>query len=758
MAHWLPSSLLCASLWTTASLWASAASLATLAGSATAQTQVVAAAESSASRTLWSSAREGSWDKFHTALTEIAGQDPAADGLAKSALSLRNNIELREAERLRRQGEVREQFTKALEGEQTDIGLAKALRAAIELQLLAADREALLAEPDIKAVIQNAEQAARDAETRADLLTSFELFSLLNTMMEESAVYKADARRLSQRLEMIRLYVPETLWKLRNDRQNAAGDTPLPPYNKFGDDYEVKLATIDQTLLRRAFARARLHVEQRQLNEVLLGGLEAVRTMVTTDYLRQAFPTLAEESPRTEFITTLDTEIARVKAFDRPVDDGQIEIIIDRVRRANEQTVRIPTPALLHELGNGAMGHLDEFSGIIWPDEVRRFNKMTQSSFVGVGIQIEYDELSSVRVVTPLEGTPAQRAGIHPGDVIKRVDGRDIFGLTLDQAVDVITGPEGTNVTLTIERKTEAPAAEDGPQKEEKDFVLRRSIINVPTVKGWKRNGDREDDWEWFVDAQRGIGYVRLTQFSENSSRELDAAVRAMQRTGLNAMILDLRFNPGGLLDQAVKITRRFIKTSGGFVVMMQGPGGMISSPEYTIPSQARLADIPIVVLINEGSASASEIVSGALKAYAKDGPLNGDLDVVVVGGRSFGKGSVQNVWDITSNAKVKVTTQYYMLPDRSIIHRRPGAPVWGVEPDLKVEMLPKQTADALLLRRNADVLALNEGGRTQADFIKEANPDDLIAKGLDLQLEAALVMLQSKVETMRAAQATPAR
>lgn len=750
MAHWLRTSLV------SAALCASVLSPALLAGRAQGQAQVVAAADTGANRSLWFSAREGNWDRFHTALAEIAGNDPAADGLARSAMSLRHNIEQREAERLRRQGEVREQFAKALEGEQTDIGLSKALRAAIELQLLSTDREALLADQQIREVIEKSERAAREAETRADLLTSFELFSLLNTMMEESGVYKADARRLSQRLEMIRLYVPETLWTLRNERQIAAGETPLPPYNKFGDDFEVKLASIDQTLLRRAFARARLHVEQVQLNEVMLGGLESVRTMVTTHHLRQAFPTLAEDSPREQFIQAIDTEIARVNAISTPMDDAQIEMVIDRVRRANDQTVRIPAPALLHELGNGAMGRLDEFSGIIWPDEVRRFNKMTQSSFVGVGIQIEYDELSNIRVVTPLEGTPAQRAGIHPGDIIKRVDGRNIFGLTLDQAVDVITGPQGTNVTLTIERKTDAQADDGNPQKEEKDFVLRRSVINVPTVKGWKRNGDREDDWEWFVDAPRGIGYVRLTQFSENSSRELDNAVRAMQLTGLNALILDLRFNPGGLLDQAVKISRRFIKTSGGFVVMMQGPGGMISSPEYTIPSQARLADIPIVVLINEGSASASEIVSGAIKAYAKGGPLKGDLDVVVVGGRSFGKGSVQNVWDITSNAKVKVTTQYYMLPDRSIIHRRPGAVAWGVEPDLKVEMLPKQTADALLLRRNADILALNEGGRTQADFIKEANPDDLITKGLDLQLEAALVMLQSKVESMRAAQAPP--
>ena len=224
-----------------------------------------------------------------------------------------------------------------------------------------------------------------------------------------------------------------------------------------------------------------------------------------------------------------------------------------------------------------------------------------------------------------------------------------MLGLSLDQAVEVITGPEGTDVKLTLERNADDSADFDAPAKPEtktdakpdskddakpkavkdtkpkKDVVVSvtRSIITVPTVKGWKRDGIKEDSWDWFIDSDNHIGYVRLLQFSESTSRELDVAIAQMKRQGLNGLILDLRFNPGGLLDQAVKVCRKFIKVPDSPIVMTQVAGGMIEPPETTRPSQAVLADVPLVVLINEGSASASEIVSGALSTYAHAGQLD---------------------------------------------------------------------------------------------------------------------------------------
>lgn len=733
-------------------LGAAAVALSASTGSA----QAVAAANTAGdlSHELWGGARAGDWTRFSEALDNVATK--TGGGAALAAAKLKEHIAQREADRVKRTAEVREAMAKSLAGEQTPFTMAKSLRSATELQLLATDKDAVVTEPAIKELIERAERTAREQEVSGDILAAYELFALLNTLMEETGTYKADVRRMSQRLEMLRLYAPETLWQLRAARQKAAGEEAIPPYNKFGDDFQTKLASINRAMLVTALTRTRQHKEQVSLTTILLGGLEAVKTMATTTDLRVVFPGLGEAANRDAFVAAVETQEARLRGASKPVDLAGIEAVVNAVRLANDETIRVPVQALYHEFGNGAMSKLDEFSAIIWPDELRRFNKMTQSSFVGVGVQIEYDEQSNIRVVTPLEGTPAHRAGVHPGDILKRVDGRDVFGLSLDQAVDVITGPEGTQVTLTMERKTENAEPDDSGKApaELKDFTLRRSVINVATVKGWKRSGAKEDDWEWFIDKDSGIGYIRLTQFADTTGKEFDAAVRTMKKNGLKGLVLDLRFNPGGLLDQAVRISRRFINVSGGYVVMMQGPGGVIDQPEYAMPSQATLANLPVVVLINEGSASASEIVSGAVQAYQKDGPLNGNLDLLVLGARSFGKGSVQNVWELTPDARMKLTTAYYMLPDRRIIHRRPGATDWGVQPNFTVEMLPKQTVDALTIRRNADVIALDEGGKTKAAFLKEANPDDLLEKGIDLQLEAAVVLLKSKAEATAGVQA----
>lgn len=740
---------------------------------------------------LWDTARHGDFDKLDAQLVKL-DKGPAADldkGLTDAASSLSAHIAKREKDRETRITEVRGEIDKALEPKpETDVALSKALRGMIELHMLSIDKDAVLKEPKIKGVIERSAAAAHAAEQKGDVVSAGELFVLLDALLDVPGTYKEDVRRLMQRQEMLRLYAPELLYKQRQDRQKAAGEEALPEYNPFGDDWRTKLSSIDASLVTRAIAKTRQHVEQKPMSVLLTGGLEAIKTMVTTKDLQQAFKDntgkvttrLGDAKARETMLAYLGKEqadlAARVERNGGNLDQVQVEELISRVSKQNDDTVKIPTPALLHEFGNGVMSKLDEFSAIIWPDEVRRFEKNTQGRFVGIGVQIEYDELFNIRVVTPLEGTPAQRAGIHPKDIIEKVDGKSILGLSLDQAVEVITGPEGTSVTLTLRREKEPdnaskpgpegkpdsinsaveddqpagdkpqpakPAAKDDKPKEEVDVKVTRSVITVPTVKGWKREGVREDSWDWFIDPDNHIGYVRLLQFSESTSRELDRAIAEMKRQGLSGLILDLRFNPGGLLDQAVKVSRKFIKVPDSPIVMTQAAGGMIEPPETTRPAQAVLADVPLVVLINEGSASASEIVSGALETYAHQG----DLDAVVLGARSYGKGSVQNVWPIGVNASaaIKVTTAYYMLPDKRIIHRRPGALTWGVEPDLKVEMLPKQTADALNLRRNADVVPLDEHGLIKTNADKAPDPDDLIAKGVDLQLETGLMLLRAK-------------
>jgi len=692
---------------------------------------------------IWSVARTGDEAAFLKALetlskTHGSEADTSVGELAVSGDQLRSHFAQRETDRAARALELHAELEKHLAEPEADLMLAKCLRSAIELEMIATTKGEALADPRIIPLIAKSVAAAHAAEARGEILTASELFVLLNALYEEPGTYLPDVDRLNTRLSMLRLYAPVRLYDMRVARSKLMGEeSKMAPYNPLGDDYTEKLKDVDQTMVLRAIAYSIRHVEKPRLTDLLVGGLANVRTLLTTSDLSTTFPTIADDRKVNGMLAFLDSEIATLKAAPAAPDIVKIDAMIDRMKEANGASVNVPTPVLLHEFGNGVMSPLDDYSVVIWPDEVRRFEKNTQGKFVGVGIQIEYDELSRIRVATPLEGTPAQRAGVHTGDVLTSVNGQNVYGLTLDQAVDVITGPAGTSVTLTMERKN----PEDAEAKPESiDFKLTRSIINVITVKGWNRINAREDGWEWFIDKDNGIGYVRLLQFTDTTADELARAISDMQAVGLKGLVFDLRFNPGGLMDQAVKVSRKFIAAEGD-IVMARNSAGVVENHEKTRPAQAVLANTPVVVLINEGSASASEIVSGALACYAR----NGEADVLLLGERSFGKGSVQNVWRLTAASHLKLTVQYYMLPDQSIIHRRPGASTWGVQPDFTVDLLPKQTTDALTLRRDADIIPLNENGVIEGQLAGRKDPNDLLSKGTDLQLETALFILKAR-------------
>lgn len=713
--------------------------------------QVIPAANvTSVASELWNTAKLGDQRKLDALLRKIAS-DPALAGeeLSKSAAALQTNFAKRETDRQAREIELRAELEKNLAEASPSIRLSKSLRSAIELEMLSVTKGAVAKEPAIAEIVESARTAAIEAENSGDVLNASELFGLLNGLFEESGRYRDDVERLGQRLAMIRLYAPKRLYDLRFDRMKALGEeSKMAPYNSLGDDFREKLAGIDQIMLMRAIAYSIRHVERPKINDILIGGLDNMKTMITTSMLREVFPGLGDEDAVNRMNRFLDSERDKLAKAELSYDLPQINALIDAMAKANDESVKLTESALLHEFGNGVMQPLDEYSVVIWPDEVRRFQKNTQGRFVGVGIQIEYDDQSRIKIATPLEGTPAQRAGIHANDILSAVNGKNVYGLTLDQVVDVITGPAGTPVTLTIDRPD--PTDAEKPMTAI-DFELERSFIDVPSTKGWIRSGEREDAWDYMLDHSSGIGYIRLTQFTESSSDEITAAISKLREQGMKGLIFDLRFNPGGLLDQAVKIARKFIKVEGGIIVQARGASGAIENPEYTRPQQAVLSNFPVIMLINEGSASASEIVSGAVSCYAK----TGDVDAILLGTRTFGKGSVQNVWQLTANSHLKLTVQYYMLPDKSIIHRRPGAKSWGVEPHLQVEMLPKQTTDSILLRRDADVIPINENGVIEADLAKRVNPQDLITKGLDLQLETALVLMKARTaesESPRAA------
>ncbi len=719
--------------------------------------QVVAApfeAESWADR-LWrptAELDEGAFLDFLRTLPEEAPDGTRLERLADSAELLLGGIEQREEQRAEALAEAEKELEELLAEEMDVEALAEAMGAALSIQQLSADPDEFMQSERLASLVARAAEAAADAERSGEWFDAAELFNLLNGLYYDEGTYRQDQQRQLDRLSMIYTYAPRRHWEMRNERHVAEGNDPLPPFNEAGVDYRERLHDISPRMVREAiYLSAARHVEHVPLADMLLGGIDRVRTMLKTTDLVTTFPTLADQADVNRMLDTLHREEERVKRSRGDLGDDDTIALIEQILRQNLETLQLPKEAILREFGNGAMAALDEFSDMVWPDDVRQFNRSTRGNFSGIGVSIQQDDQQNIVVVTPLDGTPAQRQGVRAGDIITRVNGEPTLGFTLDQAVDIITGPVGTAVEITVKRDTEEG---EGDEKEI-TFNITRDLIELKTVKGWRRLDADEDHWDWFIDPEQRIGYVRLTGFSEKTASDFDFAVAQMKSEGLAGLIVDLRFNRGGLLDQAVEITSRFISAETAqsllrrpvVVTTVDGHDQETQPPEPVLRARDYLSSVPVVILINEGSASASEIVAGAVQDYAHAG--EGGPAALVLGHRSYGKGSVQNVVPLERRTReplayLKLTTQYYVLPGGRKIHRRPGGGDHGVAPDIEIEMLPVQIADSITLRQNADVMPLDEHGQV-LETEERPDPDTLITEGTDLQLHAALLLLQAR-------------
>lgn len=705
--------------------------LSTTAGAGQASAPEATTALRNWSREVWQAAQAGHDSPAVDLLEKLPPQTDAAPGGGAGELALaveryRGNIAKRETDRAQRIDEVKADLDK--NAEEND--LLKALKSAIEWHTLARNKDEVLHSPKVSLLVDQAVKDAKKAEDDRRWLDAHALYNHLNVLFEEHRTYEADLRRLSRRLMMLRLYTPESLYQMRNAQRVAEGEEPLPPFNKVGEDWHEKLAGIDEVMLFRSVGAASVqHVDRVPMSKMLVGALHAVRTMATTDHLAEAFPGVGDAQARDTFVRFIDERIVAVGEKPEGWDYQDLRETFVALRNLSANTVKIAPEALVHEFTNGAFAELDDFSAVIWPDEMEQFSRTTEGTFKGVGVQITLNDALEIKVVTPLEGTPAARAGIRAGDIIRKVNGDSTLGMSLNQAVERITGPPGTDVNITIEREgVEEPI----------DYTLTRAEIPIYSVKGWRRTGAKETQWDWFIDRPNHIAYARITQFNTNTTQEMRAALSAMMDAGLKGLILDLRGNPGGLLTEAVGVASLFI--ADGIIVTQEDNLGTVREKQEA-QKGPRVGDVPVVVLVNAGSASASEIVAGALQDYRK---------AVLVGERSFGKGSVQNVFVLGPKAAFKLTTQYYRLPGREgqpgrLIHKRPDSTHWGIDPDIEVEVLPKQFGEAFQLRQDADVVEFDDGGNLKHDADRP-DPSRLITEGLDPQLETGLLLIQSQV------------
>jgi carboxyl-terminal processing protease len=346
----------------------------------------------------------------------------------------------------------------------------------------------------------------------------------------------------------------------------------------------------------------------------------------------------------------------------------------------------------------GMVKSLDPHSAYLTPQEYKEFQTETKGEFGGIGIQIGIKD-GALTVIAPIEDTPAWKAGIKAGDKIIKIDGQSTKDMNINDAVSRMRGPKGKTVTLTIQRDE---------WKEPKDITIIRDIIKIKSVK--------------FKMIENEIGYIKLTQFQETTAHDLANALKTLKEKGMKSLILDLRNNPGGLLNIAVNVTEQFLPPKY-LVVSIKGKSGE-RMDYYTEGLKPTYTDLPMIVIVNQGSASASEIVAGALQDWGRS---------LILGVQTFGKGSVQSLIPLSDGSALKLTTAKYYTPKGRSIH------AVGINPDIVVKLETKNGREVPVIREK-DLEQHLKGEKVEP---KETAPQEVDEKD-DNQLQRAIDILKS--------------
>jgi carboxyl-terminal processing protease len=386
--------------------------------------------------------------------------------------------------------------------------------------------------------------------------------------------------------------------------------------------------------------------------------------------------------------------------------------VLERVRRDYVDGGKLTYQELVRNALKGMVGELDPHSEFMDPESFKELQDDTQGSFGGIGVVVSMRD-NYLTVVAPMDDSPGFRAGVLTGDRILKIAGKSTERLSLQDAVKTLRGEPGTDVSLTILR----PA--NGLTKELK---LTREAIAVDMVKDL--NGKKE-----FPVGADKLGYVRLVQFGEKTGPELESAIKKLKAQGMQAMVLDLRWNPGGLLDQAVEVCGKFLPR-GQLVVTTEGRNPA-QNTSHSVRGRGDLlrgkdgAAMPLVVLVNLGSASASEIVAGCLQDTKR---------AYLVGETTFGKGSVQSVLPLPDGSGLRLTTAKYYTPSHKVIHEH------GVTPDSLVPMTEEAERDIVLQKVPGGIESLEELEQLRVRSARDAQLERAqdVLKGILLYTERA--------------------
>ncbi len=409
-----------------------------------------------------------------------------------------------------------------------------------------------------------------------------------------------------------------------------------------------------------------------------------------------------------KFLRVSTAAIILVFGFSLPAAAGSLyqnlELFASVLEMVSKNYVReVDSQELIYGALKGMLSSLDSYSQFLEPETYEEMRVETKGEFGGLGIEITLRD-DVLTIITPIEDTPAARVGLRPGDRIVQIEGESTKNMTLTDAVKRMRGAPGTDVTITVMRLGE---------QEVREFTITREVIQIRSVRDVKM-------------LEGGLGYLRVSQFHEDTAREFDRAMESLREKDARGVILDLRYNPGGTLSAAVEVADRFLDR-GKTIVKAIGREDRVEA-EVKATGRDHYPDIPVVILINEGTASGSEIVAGALRDHNR---------AILVGAKSFGKGSVQSVLPLRDTSAVRLTTAYYYTASRRPINEV------GIEPDIRVPMTDEEKRDHILRRHDA-LRRLEEAIERDEDGSESPPPEELEgAEEYDPQLQRAVDVLK---------------
>ncbi len=561
------------------------------------------------------------------------------------------------------------------------------------------------------------------------------------------------AQSYTRGIQWLLVFEPEDAASRRLDEKLVEVNAVLEFLRKDAcEDKIQRYAPIHRRTVQHVFSVLQVHYVNPLPFDKMAAGMRS-RAEILSDVLTTAPDNLVVEIDPNDVTQWADAVAVMPKAFspDQSVcfDRRDLEDFLDLLLALNQQTLKLPEGFVLSMMTDAALGQLDPYTTMVWPFAVKDFDKAMTGRFGGIGVHIRKDR-AGLRILSLIPDTPAMRAGLQADSIIVAVDGESTRELSVTCAVQMISGPVGTSVTLTVR----SPGAET-----DELVTLVRGKIVIPAVEGSRQaaaekadtvtvpNTDPnhqappgnqtavDDHWDYFLDDRARIGYLRLRQFTEQTIPQFTAALTEMESRGLAGLVLDLRGNSGGLLTAAVQTADLFI--DDGFLLQSRGRNNALAAWPAARGSER---SYPLTILIDGASASASEIVAGILGLSHHRATL--------VGQRSYGKGSMQEVVDMGANkGKLKYTSAYYYLPNGSPVPNREsvqaaGRKDWGIAPDISVPLYDFE-------RRRVGQVHTKRTKVSNAEPDMQDQPADSICQEMlqvDHQLAVAVLVLKAQL------------